>query len=95
MTNDLTDTKSVTTTEGREALLANAQDAVSDAVHTAVDKVKANPKTAAAIAAGATAVIAGAVYGATKLAESKSGTKTTTKRAPAKRTTAKRTTAKS
>ncbi len=86
---------SVTTTEGRQALFANAKDAVTDAVQTAVDAVKANPKTAAAIAAGATAAVAGAAYGATKLSASKSSNDTATKKpAPAKRTPAKSSAAK-
>lgn len=71
---------SLTTTEGRQALFNNAKEAVTDAVQTAVDAVKANPKTAAAIAAGATAAVAGAAYGATKLAQSKDSTGTTAKK---------------
>ncbi len=83
------DQTSVTTTEGRQALFANAKEAVTDAVQTAVDAVKANPKTAAAIAAGATAAVAGAAYGATKLSASKSTTTAPKKDTPAKRTPAK------
>ncbi|WP_294289997.1 hypothetical protein [uncultured Sphingomonas sp.] len=92
---DTTDTSSVTTTEGRQALFNTAKDAVTEAVQTAVDAVKANPKTAAAIAAGATAAVAGAAYGATKLATSKSSGSTAKKSTPAKRAPAKRAPAKS
>ncbi len=72
--------ESLTTTEGRQALFNTAKDAVTDAVQSAVDAVKANPKTAAAIAAGATAAVAGAAYGATKLAQSKDATGGTAKK---------------
>ncbi|HET9510553.1 MAG TPA: hypothetical protein VFO80_05325 [Sphingomonas sp.] len=92
-TPETTDTSSVTTTEGRQALFNTAKDAVTEAVQTAVDAVKANPKTAAAIAAGATAAVAGAAYGASKLSAAKSGTAAPKKRAPAK-STAKSTTAR-
>lgn len=44
--------------------------AVSDATHKTVDAAKGNPKTAAAIAVGAAAVIAGAAFGASKLLKS-------------------------
>ncbi len=79
-----------TTAEDRADFIAKAQETLSGAVATAVDAVKANPKTAAAIAAGATAVVAGAAYGATKLANTKTSSKpgTNAKDAPGKRTPA-------
>jgi hypothetical protein len=84
------DTLTGTTADKRADFIAKAQEALTDVVATAVDKVKANPKIAAAIAAGATAAVAGAAFGATKLAKgAKAPAKprtTTTKRAPAKRT---------
>ena len=90
----MADTTNMTTTNqnganatDRQAFIAKAQETLSDAVAAAVDAVKANPKTAAAIAAGATAAVAGAAYGATKLV----GKAPAKPRAPAKRAPAKRT----
>lgn len=51
-------------------LFAQAQAKVSEALSTAVGAAKENPKTAAAIAAGAAATVAGAAYGVSKLRES-------------------------
>ena len=82
------DTLTGTTADDRADLISKAQEAISGAVETAVNAVKANPKTAAAIAAGATAAVAGAAYGATKLGKSDkpaAKSRTTTKRAPAKK----------
>ncbi|WP_326524086.1 hypothetical protein [Sphingomonas sp.] len=76
-----------TTAEERQAFVNKAQETLASAVHTAVDAVKANPRTAAAIAAGATAAVAGAAYGATRLGKTKSTT-ATTRKAPARRTAA-------
>jgi hypothetical protein len=86
-----------TTADDRRAMFNKAQDAVTGAVQSAVEAVKANPKTAAAIAAGATAAVAGAAYGATKLATTKSSSTsrasgTTTRKPAAKRSTAKKST---
>ncbi len=50
-----------------KSFLSRAQDALTDAVDTVVDAVKEHPITAASIAAGATAAVAGAAYGASKL----------------------------
>lgn len=47
--------------------LSGAGGAIRDAYDGVVDAAKGNPKTAAAIAAGAAAAIAGAAFGATKL----------------------------
>lgn len=52
---------------GDQTLLAQAQDAVTEAITATVDAVKANPLAAAGIAAGAAAAVAGAAYGASKL----------------------------
>lgn len=52
-----------------KTLVASAQETVTGAAGSVVDKVKENPKAAAAIAAGAVAAVAGAVYGVTKLRE--------------------------
>lgn len=82
------DTLTGTTAEDREELVSKAQEQLSSAYDNAVEAVKQNPKTAAAIAAGIAAAIAGAAYGATKLAGS---TSSTPRRAPAKRAPAKRT----
>ena len=65
-------------TDSAKDLLAQAQTKVSEAITSAVGAAKENPKTAAAIAAGAAATIAGAAFGVSKLREgdstSKSGT---------------------
>ena len=50
-----------------KSLLGRAQDALTDAVDTVVEVVKEHPIAAAGIAAGATAAVAGAAYGASKL----------------------------
>ncbi|KQN26472.1 hypothetical protein ASE86_10225 [Sphingomonas sp. Leaf33] len=88
----ITENDDITTTEGRQALFANAKEAVTEAVQSAVEAVKANPKTAAAIAAGATAAVAGAAYGATKLSAAKATPAKSTTTAPKRRAPAKRTT---
>ena len=48
-------------------LLAQAQTKVSDAITSALGAAMENPKTAAAIATGAAATIAGAAFGISKL----------------------------
>ena len=50
-----------------KSFLGKAQEAVTDAVGTVVEAVKEHPITAAGIAAGATAAVAGAAYGVSKL----------------------------
>ncbi|ODP38357.1 hypothetical protein [Sphingomonas turrisvirgatae] len=47
--------------------LSGAGEAIRDAYDGVVDAAKENPKTAAVIAAGAAAAVAGAAFGATKL----------------------------
>ena len=73
-----------TTAENRAAFFEDAKGRLNDAVTSAVAAVKENPKAAAAIAAGATVAVAGAAYGATRLA------KTNGSRAPAKTRTPSR-----
>lgn len=83
-TNTATADKTTTTDAAIDAakgFIAQAQETLSDAVSTVVEKVKENPKAAAAIAAGAAATVAGAAYGVTKLREGD----TTPKRTPAKK----------
>ncbi len=58
-----------TSAEDRKALFSDAQEKIGGVLSSAIDAVKNNPKTAAAIAAGATAAVAGAAYGATTLAK--------------------------
>ncbi len=50
-----------------KSFLGKAQEALTDAVDTVVEAVKEHPITAASIAAGATAAVAGAAYGVSKL----------------------------
>jgi hypothetical protein len=50
-----------------KTFLSKAQEALTDAVDTVVEAVKEHPITAAGIAAGATAAVAGAAYGASRL----------------------------
>ena len=50
-----------------KSFLNRAQDALTEAVDSAVGAVKEHPITAAGIAAGAAAAVAGAAYGASKL----------------------------
>jgi len=50
-----------------KSFLERAQQAVESAVETTLGAVKEHPATAAAIAAGATAAVAGAAYGISKL----------------------------
>ncbi|URW76298.1 hypothetical protein M9980_03490 [Sphingomonas donggukensis] len=76
-----------TTADDRDEMVAEAQKTLTSAYETAVEAVKQNPKTAAAIAAGIAAAIAGAAYGASKLGS----TTPKPRRAPAKRAPAKRT----
>lgn len=49
------------------SILAQAQEAVTDAFTATVEAVKEHPVAAAAIAGGAAVAVAGAVYGANKL----------------------------
>jgi hypothetical protein len=55
--------------DAAKGFIAQAQETLSEAVSTVVEKVKENPKAAAAIAAGAAATVAGAAYGVSKLRE--------------------------
>ena len=50
-----------------KSFLDRAQTAIGDAVETVIGAVKEHPVAAAGIAAGATAAVAGAAYGAGKL----------------------------
>lgn len=50
-----------------KSFLDKAQATLTEAVDTVVEAVKEHPITAAGIAAGATAAVAGAAYGASKL----------------------------
>lgn len=50
-----------------KSFLERAQEAVESAVESTLGAVKEHPATAAAIAAGATAAVAGAAYGISKL----------------------------
>lgn len=50
-----------------KTLFTQAQDAIEDAVDATVEAVKEHPIAAAAIAAGATAAVAGAAYGLSQL----------------------------
>lgn len=52
---------------GEQTLLAQAQEAVTDAFDATVSAVKEHPIAAVAIATGAAAAVAGAVLGAGKL----------------------------
>ena len=52
-----------------KSFLERAQDAIGAAVDSTVEAVKEHPAAAAAIAAGATAAVAGAAYGISKLLE--------------------------
>lgn len=52
-----------------KSLLERAQGAIGSAVESTVEAVKEHPAAAAAIAAGATAAVAGAAYGISKLLE--------------------------
>jgi hypothetical protein len=56
-----------------KSFLGKAQEAVTEAVGTVVEAVKEHPITAAGIAAGATAAVAGAAYGVSKLTGSDDG----------------------
>ena len=56
------------TTEAEEkSFLAQAQEAIGDAIESTVEAVKEHPVAAAAIAAGAAAAVGGAAYAASKL----------------------------
>ena len=50
-----------------KSFFERAQEAIGSAVESTVEAVKENPATAAAIAAGATAAVAGAAFGISKL----------------------------
>ena len=50
-----------------KSFFERAQDAIGSAVESTVEAVKEHPAAAAAIAAGATAAVAGAAYGISKL----------------------------
>ncbi|UYY58768.1 hypothetical protein [Sphingomonas sp. S2-65] len=65
--------------ESNTSFIKTAQDAIGDAVDTAVNAVKEHPVAAAAIAAGAAAAVGGAAYAATQLRGDKeeTGGKTT------------------
>jgi tRNA C32,U32 (ribose-2'-O)-methylase TrmJ len=51
-----------TSGEGNQGFVAQAQERVTGATTGLVDSIKANPKTAAAVAVGAAAAVAGVVY---------------------------------
>jgi hypothetical protein len=66
-----------------KSFLNRAQEALTEAVDTAVGAVKEHPIAAAGIAAGAAAAVAGAAYGASKLINGEpetTGTKGTAKK---------------
>ncbi len=63
-----------TASEKASAFVANAREKAGEAFDTTVDTVKKNPVTAAAIATGAVAAVAGALFGATKLRKSEDDT---------------------
>lgn len=52
-----------------KTFFAQAQERVTEAVGAAIDAVRENPRTAAAIATGAAAAVGAAAYGVTKLRE--------------------------
>lgn len=58
-----------------KSFFERAQEAIGSAVESTVEAVKEHPATAAAIAAGATAAVAGAAYGISKLLEDGEDTK--------------------
>lgn len=58
-----------TIVEQAEGLLGQAREALTDAFEATVDAVKEHPVAAAAIAGGAAAAVAGAVFGVGKLLE--------------------------
>lgn len=62
-----TDTTTPATKSVDRTLLERAQGAIGSAVESTVEAVKEHPAAAAAIAAGATAAVAGAAYGISKL----------------------------
>lgn len=64
----MTDQTNTTASNAEEkSFLERAQDAIGAAVESTVEAVKEHPAAAAAIAAGATAAVAGAAYGISKL----------------------------
>lgn len=73
-------TTAETIIEQAEGLFEQAKDAVVDAFEATVEKVKENPVAAAAIAGGAAVAVAGAVFGATKLAAANEEKKTPAKK---------------
>lgn len=66
-TTPATDTARETIIEQAEGLFEQAKGALSDAFDATVSAVKEHPVAASAIAGGAAAAVAGAVFGATKL----------------------------
>lgn len=66
--------------EQAEGLFEQAKEAITDAFEATVDAVKEHPVAAAAIAGGAAAAVAGAVFGATKLAGAKEEPKASPKK---------------
>ena len=66
----MTDQTNTTAASADEkGFLERAQEAIGAAVESTVEAVKEHPAAAAAIAAGATAAVAGAAYGISKLLE--------------------------
>jgi ElaB/YqjD/DUF883 family membrane-anchored ribosome-binding protein len=58
-----------TVTETSSSLLAQAKEAIGQAVETTIGAVKEHPVAAAAIGAGVAATVAGAAFGVSKLLE--------------------------
>jgi len=65
----MTETTTAATTAEEKSFIERAQEAIGSAVDSTVGAVKEHPAAAAAIAAGATAAVAGAAYGISKLRE--------------------------
>lgn len=63
----MTDETSTPAASEEKSFFGRAQDAIESAVGSTVEAVKEHPAAAAAIAAGATAAVAGAAYGISKL----------------------------
>ncbi|MBO9712886.1 hypothetical protein [Sphingomonas sp.] len=61
------DTTPATTATAEKSFLEQAQEAIGDAIEATVEAAKEHPVAAAAIAAGATAAVAGAAYGISQL----------------------------
>jgi ElaB/YqjD/DUF883 family membrane-anchored ribosome-binding protein len=78
-----TSTEKTTTevvTEEAKSFLAQAQEAISDAVDATVGAVKEHPIAAAGIAAGVAAAVGGAAYAATQLRSDKDAPASKTKK---------------